>query len=264
MPDSRPHLDDIDPARLLLCLQGIRALATGQSVGVEARYRYHSAASGVIGARDIPAYFSAGAALVEMNCHMLETSLEALSKLNARHPGMRVTTRIFVETLARPEIASWLQAHCEARRLPPDQVILALRESGRTRGLRDTASNGLAALRHAGFAIALDDVAPGPGLASSLRQIAPDILRVAPSLIAGDPSLGDSSCVATSMRKWTDSFALVRLGRERGFTVIATGVDTEDRLDIVTRMGFEAAQGSCIGPLIPAARFYEVAEGGPA
>ena len=259
--DTHGCQDDIDPKGLQLCLQGIRDLSRGRVVAVEARHRYRASAGQLIGTSELPGYFRARTSLARINLEMLDTALQALRALHLRGYALELTARVFLDTLAQPDLADWLRDRLETYRLPPETLVLALREGGRTRCPSDMTCAALEALRAIGARIALDEMAYGPNALMSIRRFDPDILRVSSALIAGDPACGDHRCVASSMRKWTDSFALVRFGRERGLAVVATGVTTSEQLDIVTRMGFDAAQGPGLGAVVSAGRFQKLLSG---
>jgi diguanylate cyclase (GGDEF)-like protein len=101
------------------------------------------------------------------------------------------------------------------------------RRSDLVRGLRD--------LRAGGFRIALDDVGDGDSPLTLLTEVSPDMVKLDRQMVLGLP---DDPARAALLQ------ALVHLGEQTGVHLVAEGVETEDQLAALRRLGVRLAQGN--------------------
>lgn len=98
--------------------------------------------------------------------------------------------------------------------------------------------DGFARLREAGVALALDDFGTGYASLTNLRAISVDALKIDGALTSQLGSPRETAVVE----------AITRLCGQLGVEVVAEGVETEDQLDWLRRLGCPRAQGNLFGP----------------
>ncbi len=108
----------------------------------------------------------------------------------------------------------------------------------------DALANGLAALRGAGYRIAVDDMGTGATGMHSYTKLAPDFIKLDRALTSGL----DADPARTKMAK-----GMYALCRELGVPVIAEGVETPAERDALAAIGADLAQGHAFG--VPGATF---------
>lgn len=117
-------------------------------------------------------------------------------------------------------------------------VVLEITERGAIPDF-EAFRKGLAALRRAGFRIALDDAGTGHASLHALAELRPDFLKVSQSLVSGLPRDGIKEEIVR---------ILVTLGARIGAVTIAEGIETEEELAAVRDLGVTLGQGLFLGP----------------
>jgi EAL domain-containing protein (putative c-di-GMP-specific phosphodiesterase class I)/FixJ family two-component response regulator len=126
----------------------------------------------------------------------------------------------------------------ESTGLPANQLELEVTESVLLSDL-DLVPQCLAQWKRLGVRIALDDFGTGSMSLPYLTRVPIDRLKIDGSLVSG---LTQGSKDTTIVR------ALISLGRELGFTVLAEGVETEEQLRMLRDIGCQQAQGYLLTP----------------
>jgi EAL domain-containing protein (putative c-di-GMP-specific phosphodiesterase class I) len=101
----------------------------------------------------------------------------------------------------------------------------------------------LAQWKRLGIRIALDDFGTGYSSLGYLSRLPVDRLKIDRSLIQR---------VATDSKTASIVRAIISLGEDLGFAVLAEGVETEDQFDILLRMGCQQMQGYLLTRPVPA------------
>jgi EAL domain-containing protein (putative c-di-GMP-specific phosphodiesterase class I) len=104
---------------------------------------------------------------------------------------------------------------------PADGVLEALRD-----------------LRALGVAVALDDFGRGHSPLADLGDLPLDYIKIDRSFLAGVRSAADEAPVVA---------AVVAMAHGLGLQVVAVGVETEEQLAFVARLGCDLAQGYLVG-----------------
>jgi EAL domain-containing protein (putative c-di-GMP-specific phosphodiesterase class I) len=92
--------------------------------------------------------------------------------------------------------------------------------------------------------IAVDDFGTGYSSLNYLSRLPVDRLKMDRGLIHGMTAQAKDAAIVR---------AVISLGRELGFTVLAEGVETEEQLEMLDSLGCQQAQGYLLTPPIPAA-----------
>jgi diguanylate cyclase (GGDEF)-like protein len=117
--------------------------------------------------------------------------------------------------------------------LPPELLELEITESVLLTHL-DLARRCLTQWKDLGVRIALDDFGTGYSSLGYLAKLPIDRLKIDSSLIRG---------IATESKNLSIVRAVISLGRDLGFTVLAEGVETEEQMQTLHYLGCQQAQG---------------------
>jgi EAL domain-containing protein (putative c-di-GMP-specific phosphodiesterase class I) len=135
-----------------------------------------------------------------------------------------------------------IAAALETSGLPAEQLELEITESVLVSRI-DEARKCMSQWKNLGVRIALDDFGTGYSSLSYLARLPFDRLKIDGSLIGGITSGSKDTSIVR---------AVVSLGRELGFTVLAECVETEEQLQILRNLGCQQAQGYLMSPAAPA------------
>ncbi len=127
--------------------------------------------------------------------------------------------------------------------LAPERLELEITESVLLADA-DVALNCLAQWKRLGVRIAVDDFGTGYSSLSYLSRLPVDRLKMDRALIHGMTRQSKDAAIVR---------AVISLGRELGFAVLAEGVETEEQLGMLDSLGCQQAQGYLLTPPIPAA-----------
>jgi diguanylate cyclase (GGDEF)-like protein len=226
---------------LAVFYQPIVQLTTGRIVGVEALVRWRHPTRGLVDPADFIRLAEENGKIVALGRAVLQTATRQVVEWH-RLPGL--------ETLALSVNLSPLQLQHEGF---IDEVTVDLRESGidprdltfemtETAMFRDTQATivTLDVLRELGVRIAMDDFGTGYSSLAYLRRFPVDILKIARELIGGPGE-------AEEREAWAFAKAILALGRSLGLTVVAEGIETDEQLRMLRRLGCELGQGYLLG-----------------
>jgi EAL domain-containing protein (putative c-di-GMP-specific phosphodiesterase class I) len=118
-------------------------------------------------------------------------------------------------------------------------------EVGDSPGLADAAGAAMWALRRAGFHVGLDGFGAGHAGLAALRSIPADYLKIHRSLV-------DEVAAAQEARIIVE--AIIEVAHRLGRTVIATGVETQEQVDVLRKLGCDEIQGYVHSAAIAASR----------
>ena len=118
----------------------------------------------------------------------------------------------------------------------PHEVVLEITEREAVRDL-DRLREVVATYREEGFRFALDDVGEGYSTFDTLATVIPEFIKVAGKLTRRSTEPGPRAAIE----------ALVTFAASTGAQVIAEGLETEEQLETVRRLGVGLGQGFVIG-----------------
>lgn len=141
-----------------------------------------------------------------------------------------------------------------------DALLPALRDTGRDPGditvevtppfsgiARDGLLDGMNTLRHNGFHLAFDGAGDGDLPLSIVADVVPDMLKLDGHLLRGVPH--DAAVVAVIE-------ALIHLSGRTGIKIAAVGVESEEQLVALSRLGVPVAQGNLLAAARPGAPLF--------
>jgi diguanylate cyclase (GGDEF)-like protein/PAS domain S-box-containing protein len=211
---------------------------TGRTVGVEALARWtHPVHGNVPPDRFIPLAEEAGL-IGALDAWVLETACaQTRAWRDAGAGGLRVAVNLsgseFEDGALVEHVAGVLARHD----LSPADLELEITERVAVQQQR-SARMTLDRLRAMGVLIAIDDFGTGYSMLASLRQFPGDKLKIDRSFVQEIVDPEDRAPLVA---------AIVAMGHGLGLEVIAEGVETEEQLAVLRRLGCDAAQGYLLG-----------------
>lgn len=219
-----------DPEQLSLLFQPIIDLSTGNIVGVEALARFN-----VTPVRPPDMWFAeAGLAGLGVELEMVAVT-RALAHLTMIPDGIALTINAGPETVVGPQLRQALVD------VPARRVVIELTEHTAFDDHPGLPA-ALMALRKAGTRLAVDDAGSGYSSLTHILKLAPDFIKLDRELISGIDLDPVRRALVTS---------LVSFAADTGAEILAEGVETEDELDAVRRLGVRYAQGYYLGRPAP-------------
>ncbi len=241
--------DALSNDQLELHYQPLYALDRGTLVSAEALIRPHAtgiplltAAEMITVAEDSGQIHQLGEWILRRVCAQIR------AWLNAGLTPPRIAVNISSQQLREPEfvglIDGLLREHgLEARSLELEITERTLMENNRV----NIAT--LRALRERGIHIAVDDFGTGFSSLGYLKQFPIDSLKIDQIFIKGLP--GDRHDAAITS-------AIVDMAHGLGLSVIAEGIEQEDQLEFVRRIGCDVGQGYMLSDALTASRLTEM------
>jgi len=199
------------------------------------RFQHEAGVQGVIR----PAELSG--AIKDLDLSMLARAVLTINKDPDGH-GMAVN--LSGASIDLPGFEHALMACLSALQGPPSKLMIELTETWDLENLHK-AKDILQKLRERGHKICLDDVGAGAASIRYLRALPADYLKI------------DGEFVVSAMHDPRERAILEMLFTLRdtlGFKFIAEGVETDQILDFVRKMGFDAVQGYGVGKPTPETR----------
>jgi EAL domain-containing protein (putative c-di-GMP-specific phosphodiesterase class I) len=108
----------------------------------------------------------------------------------------------------------------------------------------ERANDVLGQLRQLGVRISIDDFGTGYSSLSYLKRFPADTVKIDRSFISGLPGDGDDTAIAQ---------AVIAMAHSLGLQVVAEGVETQEQLAALQRLGCDEAQGYLLGRPVSAA-----------
>jgi diguanylate cyclase (GGDEF)-like protein len=218
---------------LRLVYQPVFDTLTGEAVGAEALLRWDSPRGPISPAEFIPIAEETGLVIpigdwvLSMACHQAAAWRREFGR------GLPVSVNIAARQLTRPGLATQVLVALGEAGAEPDDLVLEITEHG---VLEDFAAafRHLQEIRALGVRVAVDDFGTGWSSLSYLQRLPVDELKIDRSFVATLGVEGPSMAIVGS---------LVSLAHGLGLTVVAEGVETEEQLTELRRLGCDRVQG---------------------
>jgi diguanylate cyclase (GGDEF)-like protein/PAS domain S-box-containing protein len=213
-------------------------LETGETVGVEALVRWkHPVQGNVPPDRFIPLAEEAGL-IGALDAWVLETACaQTRAWREAGAGGLHVAVNLSGSEFEDSALVDRITDVLERHRLTPSDLELEITE--RVAVQQDgSARDTLDRLRAMGVRIAIDDFGTGYSMLASLRRFPGDKLKVDKAFVQEIVDRQDRAPLVA---------AIVAMGHGLGLEVIAEGVETEEQLAALRRLGCDGAQGYLLG-----------------
>ncbi|SEQ13410.1 PAS domain S-box-containing protein/diguanylate cyclase (GGDEF) domain-containing protein [Amphritea atlantica] len=181
---------------------------------------------------------------------VLETACSDADKWLPDHPEVPVAVNVSASQLKRTDFVDRVMTILGRSSLPPEMLELEVTESALMQNI-ETAQEIIEALHNQGIVIALDDFGTGYSSLTYLQRFNIDVLKIDQSFIQ---KMGNN----------TDSLAIVKnvisLGKSLNLRVCPEGIETQDQLNELIRLGCEMGQGYLFCRPIPIDEFIRFME----
>ena len=235
----------VERRELFLSYQPIVSLESGHLVGFETLVRWKREGTLVPPAQFIPVAEDLG--IIEpLGAWVLQEACRQFAEWRRRRPDSpvrHITVNVSTQQLVQPNFVATVKRAIQQAQLEAGALHLEITE---TALMRDPAFVGavLNELRSFGVRIYLDDFGTGFSSLSHLHRLPVDALKL------------DRSFVNSLMKEGRPAIveSILALAQTLGTPVIAEGVETEDQLRELSRLGCASAQGFLFStPLAPGA-----------
>ena len=157
-------------------------------------------------------------------------------------PGdARVSVNLSARSLGDPDLVRIVHDILLAEELPPQALILEITETALMQDI-EQARLSLEGLRTLGAGVALDDFGTGYSSLSFLRELPVTQVKIDRSFIAHIAGNDEDLLITQS---------IIDLGRGLGLETVAEGVETQEQLALLNRLGCTSAQGYLWSPAVP-------------
>jgi diguanylate cyclase (GGDEF)-like protein/PAS domain S-box-containing protein len=226
----------IEHGDLGVAYQPIVELLTRRIVGVEALARWHHPTRGDIEPTQFIPLAEAADLIVPLGRWILEEACRTVQGWRASAEGpddLHLSVNISPRQLLHGSIIEHVQRALADSGLEPADLTLEITEGV----LVEEAGASLAALeglKALGVRIAIDDFGTGYSSLSYLSRLPIDVLKIDRSFVA---DIGTSRQAAALVR------SIVKIGQTLHLETVAEGVETEEQLDRLVRLGAKLGQG---------------------
>ncbi len=213
--------------------QPIIDLATGAMVSAEALVRWEDPERGLVPPQDFISLAEDTGLIVSIGAWVLDQACRELARWQRIEPSMTVAVNLSVRQVLDPALAARVSAILLKTGARAEGLCLELTESVFMEDV-DFFGKALARLKRLGVRLTIDDFGTGYSSLSYLKRFPVDAVKVDRAFVDGlgtDPH--DSALVA----------AIVAMAAALDLEVTAEGVETQDQLAHLKRLGCQRVQG---------------------
>ena len=225
------------PVTLLTAFQPIIGLRDGQLLGVEALTRA-AASYGPADIRDLFALALGDGSVRELERHCWTTALASSRQAFGRRAGWcNLFLNLLPESLADESFLDDVRLALATFAVQPAQIVVEITEGSRIEDY-PRIRQVVAAWRKYGFRFAIDDAGAGHSGLQTIVELEPDFVKVDRSLVSGLQAHPARRAAIES---------LLLLARRMGVALIAEGIESEQELMELRRLGVPYGQGYFLG-----------------
>jgi EAL domain-containing protein (putative c-di-GMP-specific phosphodiesterase class I) len=225
--------------------QPLISLSNNKVVGCEALLRWHHSKRGMISpAEFIPVAEDTGLIILLGEWALTTACAEAASWPN----DLKVAVNVSPLQFQNQTFALKVSAALASSGLPAHRLELEITEAVLIRD-DEAALVTLHQLRTLGVRIALDDFGTGYSSLSYLQRFPFDKIKIDRCFIKDIAEPGGSACIVE---------AVVNIAAARHITTTAEGVETEQQLEVLRKLGCNEMQGYLFSPAVPAAQIQKL------
>jgi EAL domain-containing protein (putative c-di-GMP-specific phosphodiesterase class I) len=244
----------VDERQFLVHYQPQVHLETGEVSTVEALVRWPHPRLGMVPPLDfLPLAEEAGlmGPLTEL---VLEAALTQCAAWRVVSPQLSVSVNVSATTLLAAGFIDLVRGHLHRHHLPASALVLEITETTVIREF-ERSKRVIADLQGLGLAVSIDDFGAGFTSLAYLGHLAVSEIKLDRAFITG---------LAAAERGRDLVGATIDLGHALGLRVVAEGIEDQETLDLLTRLGCDLAQGYFIGRPVPASQLVLRPAFGPA
>jgi diguanylate cyclase (GGDEF)-like protein/PAS domain S-box-containing protein len=223
----------IEHQQLSLVYQPQFSVQTGEMIGVEALSRWYHPALGQVPPADfIPIAERIGMIKPLTEWVLYTACRQALEWKEQGQPALTMAGNISPSHFLDQEIVTLIKQVLDETCLNPAELELEVTESVVQTDQRNIRS--FKTLKELGVKLAIDDFGTGYSSFSSLKHLNVDYLKIDKYFL--DDMLEDKQALQLIS-------SMIEMAQQLGYEIVAEGVENQQQLDILQRLGCEAAQG---------------------
>ncbi len=233
---------------LAMHYQPIVELSTMTVVGFEALMRWRHPSRGSVSPSVFIPLAEESGLIVELGAFALREAI-ATAATWASH-GPYLTVNLSARQFHDPDLVATIERELKSSGFAPDRLVIEVTESATLSDVAETLGV-IERLAHLGIGIALDDFGTGYSSLHYLTLVHPRIIKIDQSFV---------SPVHDDPRTRTLLETIVTLGQKLDVEVLAEGIETDDQLEHLRRLGCDLGQGFLFSPAVSAAEVPAMAE----
>nr|WP_319485265.1 EAL domain-containing protein [uncultured Cohaesibacter sp.] len=241
-------LDALENGEIVPYMQPIIHLDTGAIMGCEVLARWNKPDGSVVSPGEFIPLAQNYRLTREVTCHIMRQSCKLLDPVVMEGQIFKVALNLFSHQMIDDSIVSDIEDVFKDSKLGFSNLIFEISDRVPIQQM-DVAIDVISQIRALGAEIALDDVGSGHSGLYNLTSISVDIVKLDKLLI--DALEGGFAGLELVQ-------GLISLAERLNIGVIAEGVETEDQVIQLRKMGVSAAQGYLFAPPLPGASFCEL------
>ncbi len=213
--------------------------------GVEALVRWRKPEEGLIRpARFIPLLEETGL-IVEVGQWVFEEAAKQVMQWKANGHNLRVAINVSAAQLEQKDFVRWIIMTAKDKGIDPLSIELEITESLIMRNVEDKIEK-LLQLRDYGIQVAVDDFGTGYSSLAYLRRLPVNSLKIDISFIKSLPEDKDNTKITET---------IISLAKALNLKTIAEGVDRNEQIAFLKKLGCDEAQGYYFSMPMPADEF---------
>ncbi len=241
-------LDAIDNGEFVPFMQPIVDLETGMITGCEVLARWHKPDGRTIPPHEFLPLAQNFRLTREVTCHIMEATRDILAPVAATGLEFHVSFNLFSHQLVDDTIVSDIRDVFQDSLVTYKNLIFEISDRVPLNDI-ELANDVISKIQALGAEIALDDVGSGHSGLHNLSTFGVDILKLDKLMVDSlNRGLGGKELVG----------GVVQLAGKLDIGVIAEGVETEQQVLLLRKMGVSAAQGYLFAPPLPANSFVDL------
>jgi EAL domain-containing protein (putative c-di-GMP-specific phosphodiesterase class I) len=231
--DLRRALKDEE---FILHYQPIVSIETGRIAGFEALIRWQHPTRGLMNPSEFISIAESNGFIDEITRWTLQRSCLQLGRWQSAFPEampLIMSVNLSPISLRQPDLLHWVVDSLRMASLPPTSLTLEIVE---TIFIQDPelAGRTFKDLRKLGVQVSLDDFGTGYSSLGYINQYPIDTIKIDRSFISRLPEVGE---VAAIVR------AISQLAHDLNFQIVAEGIETQEQLDFIKKVGCQYGQG---------------------
>ena len=241
----------IDEGELVVHYQPLVSLRTGRMTGVEALVRWQHPTEGLLApgrfievAESSGLIVPLGRQVLEVTCAQAQAWRDTFPDREPLHASVNVSARQLHDCDVAEDIAGVLARSG----LPAELLTIEITESAMVQDV-DSSLTRLHATKDLGVHLAIDDFGTGYSSLSYLQRFPADIVKVDQSFVQRIGEGVEESALAR---------AIVRMAHTLQLSTVAEGVETDEQLELLVRLGCHVAQGFWFSPAVDADAITEM------
>lgn len=250
-PDPYSSIEDgIKRREFIPYYQPIIDIQSGRLSGCEVLVRWRKPDGTIVPPGHFIDVAEASGLALKMTSLLMESVASDLSDAYSRNPKLKAAINLFNRHFDDLEIVQEIEQTFGNSGVRYNQLVFEITERQPLENL-DRARAVIARMQRLGARVALDDAGTGHGGFAYLQTLGMDIIKI-------DKLFVDAICEDCQSVPIVDS--LCQMAKGMNMVVVAEGVETDEQLVYLRRLGINEAQGYLFAPPLPASAYLELVE----